>query len=129
MLFLGKKYNYKKDGNVKMKVTQNFVEQVLELINSGNISFIDNHVRHEVCEETIEGYVILDTGKICPVYMNNTCSLNPLYIQDDGKMHLSTWSTGNIISTRGFLSLEDAVENYNNICGEYGDKIIDFKLL
>ena len=42
-------------------------------------------------------YVILwnSEGKhICPIYKNSVCCLNPLYLDEDGKVHLSTRSIG-----------------------------------
>lgn len=100
--------------------------KVMEILMTGVQSYIDDHVSYKVVEEKFDGYVLLDNGKVCPIFMNNTCSLNPLYVDAENKLHVSTWSTGNIISTRGFADLGQAVHNYNNQCSEYGNIIIDF---
>lgn len=58
--------------------------------------FINDH--HSVDPwEHHEDYVVLwQNGRkyICPIYPDGACCLNPLYMGDDGKPHLSTSSIG-----------------------------------
>ena len=35
--------------------------------------------------------------ELCPVYICRACSINPFYMSDDNKVHLSTWSIGGVV--------------------------------
>lgn len=56
--------------------------------------FINDHTNEW---EAHEDYVVLWQGngrEVCPIYPKSVCCLNPLYLAEDGKLHLSTTSVG-----------------------------------
>ena len=84
----------------------NMVQEIADIISKVNEdrSYIDDHSGKT---ETLSGYVILVKGTrdtrdgkqtldVCPVYKNEPCCLNGLYIGLDNKVHLSTASVGGI---------------------------------
>ena len=84
----------------------NVVQETANIINKINKdrSYVDDHSGKV---EQISGYVILVKGTrdtrdgkqtldVCPVYKNEQCCLNGLYIGHDNKVHLSTASVGGI---------------------------------
>ena len=44
---------------------------------------------------------------------DNTFSVNPLYLSEDGEVHLSTWSCGGVVDYRPGETKEEAVARYN----------------
>jgi hypothetical protein len=81
----------------KVEATQDqYVEEmnkVLERINAGEITYVDNH---DGVTKTLEGYIILDECIICPLFVKaQAFSLNPLYVsKNDNKVHVATPSIG-----------------------------------
>lgn len=84
----------------------NMVQETANIINKIHRDrfYVDDHTGKE---ETLQGYVVLVKGTrdtrdgkqtldVCPVYKNEQCCLNGLYISHDNKVHLSTASVGGI---------------------------------
>jgi len=84
----------------------NMVQETANIISKINRDrfYVDDHTGKK---ETLQGYVVLvksthetrdrsQTLDICPVYKNEQCCLNGLYIGPDNKVHLSTASVGGI---------------------------------
>ena len=38
-----------------------------------------------------------EEDELCPVYNCRGCSVNPFYMGEDGKVHLSMWSIGDVV--------------------------------
>lgn len=69
------------------------MEEAKEIVNRlmFDRTIIDNHN----CQETTtQGVALMESGYVCPVSMCRTFCLNPLYIGNDGKVHLSCTSVG-----------------------------------
>ena len=84
----------------------NMVQETVNIISKINRDrfYVDDHTGKK---ETLQGYVVLvksthetrdrsQTLDIYPVYKNEQCCLNGLYIGPDNKVHLSTASVGGI---------------------------------
>ena len=60
--------------------------------------FINDHLSVDPWEHHEDYVVLWQNGRkyICPIYPDWACCLNPLYMGDDGKPHLSTSSIGRV---------------------------------
>lgn len=87
------------------------IEIVARLTNGE--SYIDDH---DNSEANAEGICVSDTLYVCPVFYENGFCLNPLYIEDDGKIHLSASSIGGTFR-RGDIRSRLAIRDYNTDCG------------
>ena len=62
--------------------------------------------------------VISEGGDICPIFLNSSFCLNPLYISRDSKIHLSESSVGGTFHGRKILDKETVAE-YNEYASKY----------
>ena len=58
--------------------------------------YMDDHNRGDRIQDVSTGYVLVEyKGQLCPFPENsNGACLNPLYVGDDGNVHLSVYSIG-----------------------------------
>lgn len=89
-------------------------QEILATIQgSENPVFIDDH-RSSAAATSLNNYVLVEhDGQLCPFPMNNGSCLNPLYIGEDGKVHLSRWSIGGYYDS--LQSLDAAGRRYYTI--------------
>lgn len=101
-------------------------EYVMNMIDMRNDYHDDNTDKTEV----VDGYVVYNDKYVCPVFFDNTFSLNPLYFNcEENKLHLDMRSVGVVMSTVGFHKLIDAVNAFNENAKVVDDPelITDFK--
>lgn len=106
--------------------TNKEMKKVLDLINKGNITYVDNHDNRT---KVLEGYVILAGSHVCPIFVNNYFSLSPLYFsKHDNKLHLARPSVGGTMITAN-TTVEKAISRYNDnrLLGNSG-KITEYKI-
>ena len=102
--------------------------EVVEAVNKHGL--VDDHQENKVyAKDEISGFVLLANGKIAQVVKARMQCLNLVYIDNDGRAHLSKCSiAGNIY---GDLN-ENSVKKYNTeeICQFNQDnKIVDYVIL
>mgnify|MGYP003622650392 CR=1 FL=1 len=86
-------------------------QDVLELINNGVNTYINDHTNEEL---KLEGYVITENDFVCPILFGKHFCLNYLYVdEEDGKIHLATSSVAGDLDLRFNTPIEHAVKVYN----------------
>lgn len=111
----------KKEITIEVAATETYIEEYLNKfakeIHDGMI--IDDH-NDKPCK--IDGIVLLGNGYVCPTFHNSSryWSLNNLYFDKDGKIHMAIASVSGVMMR--YRSLDESVAKYN-------DKLLSNKVL
>lgn len=88
---------------------ENIVRRIIERAEETDFYF---HDKSNTLVESLEGYIILKNGFVCPVYEDDYFCLRPFQLREDGNLQISRWTVGGNVDTRG-QSLYDAIQEYN----------------
>jgi hypothetical protein len=75
-------------------------------------TYINDH-RSNDNEEKFEGFVVLRNGHVCLIFKSSYFCLNRMYVDKEGKLHVSTGSVAGNVITAG-TTVEKAIEKYNS---------------
>jgi hypothetical protein len=75
-------------------------------------TYINDHKSSDN-EEKFEGFVVLRNGHVCLIFKSSYFCLNRMYVDKEGKLHLSTGSVAGNVITAG-TTVEKAIEKYNS---------------
>lgn len=84
---------------------------VVEATKASGGIVVDDHTNNELSLQAIVRWTKGDREFICPVFNGTYFSLNDLYIGQDGKVHLSSWSVAGTVDCRA--GLDDGIEKFN----------------
>lgn len=73
--------------------------------------------------EPHEDFVVFwkgSTKEICPIYPSSACCLNPIYVGEDGKPHLSRWSVGGNVVGDDIKRYNEMHSPFNNVHRNWG---------
>ena len=118
--------------------TVNNTKEVIDALKANGGKYVDDHRKGEV-EVKIQHLLIVERKQLgfeyaAPGFDCAYFSVNPLYVGEDGKAHLSTRSIGGAVAPMNHNgSLEKAIQSYNEehdlekaesrICFEIREKI------
>ena len=100
------------------------LKQKIEVLNAlkNEKSFIDDHTGNERDLDAIVEFKS-NYRELGIFHYNSNFCINKAYVGNDGKIHLSQYSIGPVIDTRGSRSLEDIIEEFNKENGKFGKQI------
>ena len=85
--------------------------QIVEAAKATGGVVIDDHSGKESSLQAIVRWTKGDREFVCPAYAGTYFSLNDLYINEDGKVHLSSWSVAGTVDCR--QGIEAGIEKFN----------------
>lgn len=80
----------------RIALLENTSEIINKLLNIEDREYVDDHNRGDRVQ-SLRGWALVEyNDQVCPFPLKgNGACLNPLYLsEEDGKVHLSTWSIG-----------------------------------
>ena len=85
-------------------------------------TYIDDHTGKE---RNIDAIVELNSNyrDLGIFHFNSNFCINKAYVAEDGMIHLSGYSIGPSINTRGSRTMEDIIDDYNKENGKFGKQI------
>lgn len=96
--------------------TVNNTEEVIQNLKDNDFHVINNHNDRD---ERIDGYLIIERAQynfkyVAPVFNGAYFSVNPLYVGEDGRVHISTRSIGGAVAPfQHNGNMEKAIAAYN----------------
>ena len=93
-------------------------------------TYIDDHDGQEYALPSLIGFQLRGL-KITPVYVSQmyTFCVNPFEFDKDGKLHLSTWSCGGTVKSKGDLSRSVKAFNDEPYCDDYPISMKEYLIL
>lgn len=99
-------------------------QEIISHIMVHGREYIDNH-NGSKCE--LQGFIVLNTGYVSPLFRGTVFCINRMYIDKEGKLCLSKMSVAGNVDTRG-VTTEEAIKRFNDDMdkGTLRSRIIDF---